>query len=360
MIPAAAHVHSVIPTISPATLQTAVIGLGYLDQVTANGTAPLNFRTFDALPPGLSLQSSGVIQGTPLPTALRSVTINVEVFNADGSATAQVTIPVRPAIGPTLTSTTLPPASIGTLYSEKIARTGDGRIDFTSASPLPPGLDLDLDGTIHGVPTATTSSAFDVTVQAVSFHGFGRATAVFTIPIANPLRAPVFTSGSPMAGVVGAPYSFAPSATGEPAPTYSISSGRLPSGLQIDSVSGLISGTPLEALTARFSVSATNAAGSAAAELSITITAAATTPPTTGATPPATLTPTPGSSGVGGTAAGVAGEGSSRGTRGTELAETGLSVLGVVGGAAAAALLLAALGGLLLAASARRSARRGA
>jgi hypothetical protein len=51
-------------------------------------------------------------------------------------------------------------------------------------------------------------------------------------------------------------------ATGNPPPTFTVSSGTLPTGLTLDSVSGLISGTPTKAGSYTFQVTASNSAGS--------------------------------------------------------------------------------------------------
>ena len=51
-------------------------------------------------------------------------------------------------------------------------------------------------------------------------------------------------------------------ATGNPPPTFTVSSGTLPEGLTLDPVSGLISGTPAKAGSYTFRVTASNSAGS--------------------------------------------------------------------------------------------------
>ena len=63
-------------------------------------------------------------------------------------------------------------------------------------------------------------------------------------------------------GVLGSPYSQTVSATGGNAPyTFTLSSGALPSGLTLNSMTGLISGTPSAAGTFNFTVTATDASG---------------------------------------------------------------------------------------------------
>lgn len=69
---------------------------------------------------------------------------------------------------------------------------------------------------------------------------------------------PAFTSGSPTAATVDTPYSFTISASGTPAPTFDITDGSLPDGLDLDSVTGAVSGTPTTVGTSRFTVTAEN------------------------------------------------------------------------------------------------------
>jgi PKD repeat protein/flagellar hook assembly protein FlgD len=71
------------------------------------------------------------------------------------------------------------------------------------------------------------------------------------------------TSGPPPAeATVGAPYTFSFTASGSPAPTFALASGRLPDGLTLDAA-GKLSGAPTTAGTYTFSVTATNPAGTA-------------------------------------------------------------------------------------------------
>jgi len=56
--------------------------------------------------------------------------------------------------------------------------------------------------------------------------------------------APTITSGTPTGATAGTPYSFTVAATGNPAPTFTVTAGTLPAGLTLDSDTGVISGTP--------------------------------------------------------------------------------------------------------------------
>ncbi|WP_166873816.1 ice-binding family protein [Salinibacterium sp. ZJ450] len=69
---------------------------------------------------------------------------------------------------------------------------------------------------------------------------------------------PAVSSSAPPAAEVGTDYAFAVTATGTPAPTYAISAGSLPAGLQLNGTSGMISGTPTTAGSSTFTITVSN------------------------------------------------------------------------------------------------------
>ena len=102
----------------------------------------------------------------------------------------------------------------------------------------------------------------------------GKAEHYFTIS-ENAAAAPSITTDTLPDGKVGEAYSHTLTATGTAPITWSIDSGNLPAGLSLNADTGEISGTPTADGTAKFTVKATNSAGSNTKELSITITKAA-------------------------------------------------------------------------------------
>ncbi len=101
----------------------------------------------------------------------------------------------------------------------------------------------------------------------------GKAEHYFTIS-ENAAAAPTITTDTLPNGKVGEAYSHTLTATGTAPITWSIDGG-LPAGLSLNADTGEISGTPTADGTAKFTVKATNSAGSDTKELSITITKAA-------------------------------------------------------------------------------------
>ena len=121
-----------------------------------------------------------------------------------------------------------------------------------------------------GVVTAVAGGTAVITATT---HD-GLFTASCTVTVNAPDAAPTITTDTLPDGKVGEAYSQTLTATGTAPITWSIDGG-LPAGLSLNADTGEISGTPTADGTAKFTVKATNSAGSNTKELSITITKAA-------------------------------------------------------------------------------------
>jgi cyclophilin family peptidyl-prolyl cis-trans isomerase len=247
---------AITSSLPPAALANTPYNFSY---TTTGFPAPTFSVTAGALPTGLSLSTAGVISGTP--TAAGTFTGTVTASNGIGAAATQnFSITVNQA--PVITSSQPSAAIANTPYNFSYTTTGFPAPTFSVTSgALPTGLSLSTAGVISGTPTA--AGTFTGTVTASNGIG-AAATQNFSITVN---QAPAFTNGPPSGtGVFGTVYtSFAYTATGTPAPTFTVTSGALPTGLSL-STGGVITGTPTAAGTFTGTVTASNGIGTAATQ----------------------------------------------------------------------------------------------
>jgi hypothetical protein len=238
--------------ITKATLRNGGQNQVYSDSfVAANGTPPLHWSVSGNLPTGLSLNSStGQVTGTPSNFGgfVYSVSVNdsgspVETDSGQGILNIAKELQI---VG------SLSPAYIGQVYNSSLFAIG-GSFPYTwsiVSGSLPPGLFLQSQGLIFGTPTQLGSSNFTLQVT-----DSGSPPYVVT-------RAVTLNVTPTLLGVLGNPLSPAPvnvlyhsqiPATGGTPPYFwSISSGQLPPGLNLDAATGYIDGTPTQVGTFNF------------------------------------------------------------------------------------------------------------
>ena len=251
---------------------------------------PATFRLTN-LPAGLVFNPyNNTITGQPVAAGVFQVPITAT--NAAGSVTATLTIisaaPLAVAAPPLAQSGyvggsfsgTFPayyPAlgTYSTSYSspyyfyEENAQEADP-VTFTAVG-LPPGLSINHDtGAVAG--TFTQAGTYPVTITASSLAGTGSAICTFIVTAQAPAGpgatvAPTFSGTAQAAGFVGVPLS--DYLYGAGASSYAASG--LPAGLTLNAATGQISGTPTATGTYPVTVSATNAAGTAQATLTVTV-----------------------------------------------------------------------------------------
>jgi hypothetical protein len=146
--------------------------------------------------------------------------------------------------------------------------TVSGTVTGYSVSPaLPAGLTLDpTSGVISGTPLAASSGTYTVTAS----NGSGATTAALTFAVVSPLPTGLSYT-SPVTGTVGAALTpMVPTLNGH-ADTFTVFP-PLPSGLTLDPVTGIVSGTPTSSrLALTYTVTASNASGDTKSQFLLTV-----------------------------------------------------------------------------------------
>lgn len=185
--------------ISPDTLPSAVINTDYSQQLTATGLSPEELNvvvgqsavtwTLVGNVPGLSLSATtGLLTGRFTTLGVRQVTVQASTRLRQTTRTFSLTVE---GPRPTITTTTLPGATVGQAYSAEVSATG-GSPGYTwqvAGVTLPAGLSFDA-GTVNsgtlriaGTPTVGAQSrTFTLTVRDTAGQTASRE---FTIAVVS-------------------------------------------------------------------------------------------------------------------------------------------------------------------------------
>jgi len=207
------------------------------------------------LPTGLTLSSSGLISGTATSSINAEFTIRatftVSGNTVDRAFTMANAVPVWSTTSP-ISYTLNTPWDGGSLSVIE-----DGTVTYSIVSgTLPAGLSMSSSGIFTGTPT---TSNITVTIRATDDNG-GTADRAFRFN-----RKPVWSTsaGSLPGATKDVAYSTTITATDDVSLSYSLSSGSLPTGLSLNTSTGVISGTPTvyAPSPASFTITATDSDG---------------------------------------------------------------------------------------------------
>jgi len=233
---------------------------------------PYQYKVLNgALPPGLSLSSSGLISGKPTQAGMYSFWVELsdedppsQSWCIPAQAEREFTINVIPRL--LVTNQAPGPATAGAAYSFGATAVLKSAPEATSppSSPvtwsvqvgqLPPGLTLGADGVISGTPTTVGSYGF--TLLAV-LDPKRSDTKALTIDVKAPVAIAARTVPR---SEIGVPFRLALVASGGSGTyTWALSSGALPPGVALGA-DGAILGTPGAAGAFRFTATATDTEG---------------------------------------------------------------------------------------------------
>lgn len=237
-------------------------GSSYSSSVTAVGSGQVSYSVVSGeLPPGLALNSdTGEISGTAIGPEtftfkIRATASDSGVTTTDDTENLTITVGSSVTGGNGLADEIL---WIGKSFSDRAIFSGFPTPSVLKLTGnLPPGLTVSNNGTISGEPTADG-------VYSFSLRGYNFVNLVSTESYTYTVRAkPVFTNDDSYTSTatLGATVLVSPTFTGSEV-TFSIGSGSLPAGLQLNTQTGVITGQSSQAGLFEFRIRAINQSGS--------------------------------------------------------------------------------------------------
>ena len=237
--------------ITTTSLPNGALGTAYSQTLVAiGGNGDHTWQlTSGTLPSGLTLNAAtGTISGTP--NGLVNATPLTFTATDSGSPvqTASVDLTLTIVIAPlSISTTSLPDGTIDTAYSKALTATG-GTGAYTwqlISGTMPAGLSFNIStGLIAGNPSAPVTAT--PLIFKVTDSDSPAQTAVVNLTLTISGGVLTITTTSLPTPFVGVPYSVTLTATGGTPPyTWSVISGRLPGGFELDPATGLIHGIPL-------------------------------------------------------------------------------------------------------------------
>ena len=284
---------------SVITKNFTLVGSNLTNDITVSGAIGFTFSSNGTTysNPLVVSQSSGAVNTTVYvqfaPTVIQSYTGSIVLSSTNATS---VNVAVTSAAGvaslaslsyATPSATYCQNAAIATNVATTTANAGT--LSFSSNPALPNGLSFSLNGSLTGTPTVTSTAA-NYTITAD--NGCSTTTAVVNITVTGGAPTSLsFSSNTAIYCLNTAITANTPSNSGGVATSYSVSP-ALPTGLTLNTSSGVISGTPtVAAAAANYTVTATNNCGFTTKAVNITVNALPTITS-------ATATPTPVCSGA--------------------------------------------------------------
>lgn len=243
------------------SLPAGTTAVAYTAQlVAANGTAPITWRqSAGTMPPGLKLETNGLIDGVPVPGSAGTYTFSVQARNLLGGGqivTQQYSITINSNF--TIATAQLPTGTLNESYSVSLAAVnGSGALTWSVLSGnLPAGMTLASTGNLTGTPAQ--GGTFNVTIGVSDASNPPLTTShSYTLDVA-PFS---FTTASHLGdGAVGGSYTGGLSLLNGTSPfTFVVTNGALPPGLSLTTGTGVFSGAATTAGTYVFTVQVTDA-----------------------------------------------------------------------------------------------------
>ncbi|MGZ4356809.1 MAG: putative Ig domain-containing protein [Gaiellaceae bacterium] len=243
------------------TLSNGEAELSYSVALTSSGgggTSRTWSVTSGQLPPGLTLSSDGSLSGTP--TTAGTYTFTATVSDGTSSSSKSLTVTIIPGITVNA-APVVPLAEVRTPYSVSVPTLlgvtgGMPPYRYAPVSGFPFGIGFDsATGEIFGSPREAGVVALTIQITDSNNATKQVTLSVTVLPKLQILRLRL------TGGRVGNSYRTNVTVTGGKGPVWTMPSGKLPTGLKLNSATGVISGKPKRAGSFRFSVSVKDSLG---------------------------------------------------------------------------------------------------
>ncbi len=236
-------------------LNGSTLGSGYV-QLYSTGTVTLNGATlnvslgytptagttFDIVTNNDNMAVVGTFNGLPEGAVFTSGS-QAFTITYHGGAGHDVVLSAISASPPAITSANTTTFTVARSNSFTVTATGTPTptLSESGTDVLPSGVTFTAaTGVLSGSPASGTGGTY--TLHFTAHNGVGSdANQTFTLTVNE---SPIITSAGSTTFTVGSAGTFTVVATGSPAPTFTVTSGTLPSGVTLNATTGVLGGTP--------------------------------------------------------------------------------------------------------------------
>jgi DNA-binding beta-propeller fold protein YncE len=181
------------------TATTATVGIPFAAEFYIDAGQPVpNFTETGPLPPGVTMDDSGGLSGTP---AQGSAGVYPITVTASNGIAPDYSIPFTLTVVdvPTITSADQAVFFTGEVHDFTVTAVGISSPTFTESGALPAGVSLSSSGVLSGTPAAGSAARYPVTITATGSEG--TTTQAFTILVDVPGAPPA--AGGVLGDVTG-------------------------------------------------------------------------------------------------------------------------------------------------------------
>ena len=246
------------PTVTSTPTATGTAGTAFAYAMAASNS-PTSYNAL-GLPSGLALNSNtGAIAGTPTVPGVYTVSLSANNSSGTGPVLA-LTLTVNAAAGaPAITSVSTASGTVAAVLAAYQVTASNGPITDYSAINLPAGLVISTStGAITGTPTI--AGTYTATLTATNATG-PSAPFALQITVAPAATSSAVTSASTAGATAGAAFSYQITASNAPT-SFNVTG--LPTGLSVNTTTGVISGSVAAAGSYPVLISVNNATGTGA------------------------------------------------------------------------------------------------